>query len=149
VEAAGYGLLPPGIILLGLQILLLFDLLFPYLIPVPDMEEAGNGLLPPGIILFGLQFLLLLDLLSPEILSSSSCCFLDLLAIYFIPVPAMEEAGNDLHPPRIILWGISANFGLDAPWDYTILRRRSPFFLVAVASEESPKSTGLGFESWT
>jgi hypothetical protein len=43
MEEAGNGLLPPGIILLGLQILLLLDLLATYLIPVPDVEEAGKA----------------------------------------------------------------------------------------------------------
>jgi hypothetical protein len=38
MEEAGNGFLPPGIILLGLQLLLLRDLVATYLIPVPDME---------------------------------------------------------------------------------------------------------------
>ncbi len=44
------------------------------------------------------------DLQSPEILASNSCC--SLTSSYLIPVPDMEEAGNGLLPPGIILLGL-------------------------------------------
>ncbi len=53
----------------------------------------------------------------------------------------MEEAGNGLLSPRIILWGISVTL----VWMLTgtaLVQRRFLFFLIATVSKESLKVTG-------
>ncbi len=128
MQEAGNGLLPPGIILLGLQILLLLDLLATYLFPVSDVEEAGNGLLPPGIILHGLMIVLLLKILATSKLSLKwkrlviafyivlppriilhdlqILLLLDFLATYHTRAIEEAEASNGLLSSGIILLGL-------------------------------------------
>jgi hypothetical protein len=73
VEEAGNGLLPPGIILHGLNILLLLNLL-----DILDtstlslsLEEIGNSLLPSGLIFHSLQILLPIDLLATYLIRAT------------------------------------------------------------------------------